>query len=149
MIEIGRVMKNQRKTHKFFLSLEDLERHMFVCGASQDENYIWNSSMVSEEDRLLLIIPVFINMEVNFLKRVLRRIENNWSSFSARLQTWQRKLIKHAFRDGPLSAYNGHGFEELFLLFYQLVVRNVRAHEYTLVLRDQVFVLYFHQELVL
>ncbi len=33
-IEIGRVMKYQKKKHKFFLSLEDLERHMFICGAT-------------------------------------------------------------------------------------------------------------------
>jgi hypothetical protein len=33
-IEVGRVMKKKRKTFKFFLSLKDLERHMFVCGAT-------------------------------------------------------------------------------------------------------------------
>ena len=34
IIEIGKVMKNERKKHKFFLSLKDLERHMFVCGTT-------------------------------------------------------------------------------------------------------------------
>lgn len=33
-IEMGKVMKKKRKKHKFFLSLKDLERHMFVCGAT-------------------------------------------------------------------------------------------------------------------
>ena len=33
-IKIGKIMKKKRKTHKFFLSLKDLERHMFVCGAT-------------------------------------------------------------------------------------------------------------------
>ncbi len=33
-IEIGKVVKKRRKRHKFFLSLKDLERHMFVCGAT-------------------------------------------------------------------------------------------------------------------
>ncbi|MFX1312625.1 MAG: ATP-binding protein [Promethearchaeota archaeon] len=33
-IKIGRVMKNNRKKHKFLLSLKDLEGHMFVCGAT-------------------------------------------------------------------------------------------------------------------
>ncbi len=34
IIEIGKVMKKERKKHKFFLSLKDLERHMFVCGTT-------------------------------------------------------------------------------------------------------------------
>ncbi len=33
-IIIGRVMKKKRKLYKFFLSLKDLERHMFVCGTT-------------------------------------------------------------------------------------------------------------------
>ncbi|MFW9972677.1 MAG: helicase HerA domain-containing protein, partial [Candidatus Odinarchaeota archaeon] len=33
-IELGKVMKKKRKIYKFFLSLKDLERHMFVCGAT-------------------------------------------------------------------------------------------------------------------
>ncbi|MFX1426161.1 MAG: ATP-binding protein [Promethearchaeota archaeon] len=33
-IEMGKVMKKERKTYKFFLSIKDLERHMFVCGAT-------------------------------------------------------------------------------------------------------------------
>ena len=30
-IEIGRVMKKSRKKHKYFLSINDLERYVFVC----------------------------------------------------------------------------------------------------------------------
>ncbi len=33
-IKIGRVMKGDHKKHKFFLSLKDLEKHMFICGAT-------------------------------------------------------------------------------------------------------------------
>jgi len=33
-IKIGRVMKRDHKKHKFFLSLKDLEKHMFICGAT-------------------------------------------------------------------------------------------------------------------
>ena len=33
-IELGKVMKKKRKIYKFFLSIKDLERHMFVCGAT-------------------------------------------------------------------------------------------------------------------
>ena len=33
-IKIGKVMKKERKKHKFFLSLKDLERHMFICGTT-------------------------------------------------------------------------------------------------------------------
>ncbi|TKJ22411.1 MAG: hypothetical protein CEE42_12960 [Promethearchaeota archaeon Loki_b31] len=33
-IKIGKIMRKERKKHKFFLSLKDLERHMFVCGTT-------------------------------------------------------------------------------------------------------------------
>jgi len=33
-ILLGKVLKNDRKKHKFFLPFKDLERHMFVCGAT-------------------------------------------------------------------------------------------------------------------
>ncbi len=33
-IKIGKVMKKNKKKHKFFLSLKDLERHMFICGTT-------------------------------------------------------------------------------------------------------------------
>ena len=33
-IKVGRVMKGEHKKHKFFLSLKDLEKHMFICGAT-------------------------------------------------------------------------------------------------------------------
>lgn len=33
-IKIGRSLKGQHKKHKFFLSLKDLEKHMFICGAT-------------------------------------------------------------------------------------------------------------------
>ncbi len=33
-ILLGKVLKYDRKKHKFFLPLKDLERHMFVCGAT-------------------------------------------------------------------------------------------------------------------
>ena len=33
-IKIGRVMKGKHKRHKFFLSLKDLEKHVFICGST-------------------------------------------------------------------------------------------------------------------
>ena len=33
-ILLGKILKNDRKKHKFFLPLKDLERHMFVCGTT-------------------------------------------------------------------------------------------------------------------
>ena len=33
-IKIGKVMKGNNKKYKFFLSLKDLEKHMFICGAT-------------------------------------------------------------------------------------------------------------------
>ncbi|KKK44857.1 hypothetical protein LCGC14_0706610 [marine sediment metagenome] len=33
-IEVGKVMSGSNQKHKFFLSLKDLEKHMFICGAT-------------------------------------------------------------------------------------------------------------------
>jgi hypothetical protein len=33
-VPIGRVLKGQAKKHKFYLALRDLEKHMFICGAT-------------------------------------------------------------------------------------------------------------------
>ncbi len=33
-IKVGKVMKGKNKKYKFFLSLKDLEKHMFICGAT-------------------------------------------------------------------------------------------------------------------
>ena len=33
-VKIGRVMKGKHKRHKFFLSLKDLEKHVFICGST-------------------------------------------------------------------------------------------------------------------
>ncbi|MFX1296373.1 MAG: helicase HerA domain-containing protein, partial [Promethearchaeota archaeon] len=33
-IKIGKIMKKNKKKHKFFLPLKDLERHMFICGTT-------------------------------------------------------------------------------------------------------------------
>ena len=33
-IKIGNVLKRAKKKHKFYLSIHDLEKHMFICGAT-------------------------------------------------------------------------------------------------------------------
>ncbi len=44
-IKIGQIVEDGRKRGKFFLSLEDLEKHMFVCGATGTckSNFLQNS----------------------------------------------------------------------------------------------------------
>lgn len=43
-INLGNVVSQNKKKHKFFLSLEDLEKHMFVCGSTGTgkSNFIQN-----------------------------------------------------------------------------------------------------------
>ncbi len=69
-IELGRVMKKSKKKQKFFLSLEDLARHMFVCGltGSGKSNFIQNF-LKNLKNRYNLPVLIFeFKGEYNFLQ---------------------------------------------------------------------------------
>ncbi|HEC37313.1 hypothetical protein LCGC14_0473990 [marine sediment metagenome] len=72
-IEIGKVMKKERKTHKFFLSLKDLERHMFVCGAtgSGKSNFVQYFLMNFKKRYDIPFLLVEFKGEYTFLQDVI------------------------------------------------------------------------------
>lgn len=69
-IELGRVLKKSRRKQKFFLSLEDLARHMFVCGltGSGKSNFIQNF-LINLKNRYNIPLLIFeFKGEYNFLQ---------------------------------------------------------------------------------
>ena len=73
-IEIGRVMNKRRKKHKFFLSINDLERHMFVCGAtgSGKSNFIQNFLLNFNKRYKIPILLVEFKGEYQYLQGVIK-----------------------------------------------------------------------------
>ena len=72
-IEIGKIMKKNRKKHKFFLSLKDLERHMFVCGAtgSGKSNFVQYPLMNFKKRYDIPFLLVEFKGEYTFLQDVI------------------------------------------------------------------------------
>ncbi|MFX1455413.1 MAG: ATP-binding protein [Promethearchaeota archaeon] len=74
-ILIGRILKGKMKKHKFYLSVKDLEKHMFICGATGTgkSNFLMNFLINFSK---ILKIPFFLvefKGEYHFLQK---RIED-------------------------------------------------------------------------
>jgi len=74
-IKIGRVMKGDHKKHKFFISLKDLEKHMFICGATGTgkTTFLQNFLMNFTKHHKIPFMLVEFKGEYHFLQR---KIEN-------------------------------------------------------------------------
>lgn len=72
-IEIGKVMKKNRKKHKFFLPINDLERHMFVCGAtgSGKSNFIQNFLVNFKKKYKTPFLLVEFKGEYHYLQNII------------------------------------------------------------------------------
>jgi hypothetical protein len=72
-ILIGRVMKKERKLYKFFLSLKDLERHMFVCGStgSGKSNFVQNFLIKFKKKYDIPILLAEFKGEYTFLQEII------------------------------------------------------------------------------
>ncbi len=68
---IGRVMEKTHKKHKFFLSLKDLEKHMFICGATGTgkSNFIQNFLMSFSKRYNVHFLLVEFKGEYHFLQK--------------------------------------------------------------------------------
>lgn len=75
-IEIGKVMKKTRKKHKFFLQINDLERHMFVCGAtgSGKSNFIQNFLVNFNKNYRIPFLLVEFKGEYHYLQNILEDV---------------------------------------------------------------------------
>ncbi len=69
--KIGRVMEKTHKKHKFFLSLKDLEKHMFICGATGTgkSNFIQNFLMSFSKRYNVPFLLVEFKGEYHFLQK--------------------------------------------------------------------------------
>ena len=69
-IKLGKIIKNGRKKNKFYLSIHDLERHMFVCGStgSGKSNFLQNFLINLKKRYEIPIMLVEFKGEYNFLQ---------------------------------------------------------------------------------
>ncbi len=75
-IKIGRIVEDGRKRGKFFLSLEDLEKHMFVCGATGTgkSNFLQNFLInITNRYNIPFLLAEFKG-EYQFLQRKIRNL---------------------------------------------------------------------------
>ena len=72
-IEIGKVMKKTRKKHTFFLPINDLERHMFVCGATSSgkSNFIQNFIVNFKKKYKTPFLLVEFKGEYHYLQNII------------------------------------------------------------------------------
>ena len=72
-IEMGKVMKKKRKKHKFFLSLKDLERHVFVCGitGSGKSNFVQNLLINFKKRHDIPFLLAEFKSEYTFLQDII------------------------------------------------------------------------------
>ncbi|KKN53696.1 hypothetical protein LCGC14_0599990 [marine sediment metagenome] len=75
-IKIGRIVEEGRKKRKFFLSLEDLGKHMFVCGATGTgkSNFLQHFLMnLTKRYKIPFLLAEFKG-EYHFLQRKIRNL---------------------------------------------------------------------------
>lgn len=75
-IEIGKTMKKTRKKHKFFLPINDLERHMFVCGVtgSGKSNFIQNFLINFKKEFEIPFLLVEFKGEYHYLQNIIKNL---------------------------------------------------------------------------
>jgi len=73
-IEIGRVIDNNFKKHRFFLSIDDLEKHMFVCGSTGTgkSNFVQNFLINFKKHYQIPFLLVEFKGEYCFLKHYIK-----------------------------------------------------------------------------
>jgi len=72
-ISLGRILKRNKKRNPFYLSMNDLEKHMFVCGATGTgkSNFIQNFLLNFTNRHKLPFLLVEFKGEYHFLQRII------------------------------------------------------------------------------
>ena len=80
IVKIGRVMKGNIRKHKFFLSLKDLEKHMFICGATGTgkSNFLQNFLINFNKHNRVPFFLVEFKGEYHFLQRKIEDLLILW-----------------------------------------------------------------------
>ncbi len=75
-IKIGKVMKNSRVKHNFFLSISDLTQHMFVCGitGTGKSNFIQNFLLNFTKNHEIPFLLNEFKGEYHFLQNVIENL---------------------------------------------------------------------------
>lgn len=75
-IKLGKSLKGKKKKHKFFLSLKDLEKHMFVCGATGTgkSNFIQNFLINFSKRYKIPFMLVEFKGEYHFLQKYIENL---------------------------------------------------------------------------
>ncbi len=79
-IEIGRVMEGNTRTHKFFLAKKDLEKHMFICGATGTgkSNFLQNFLINFSKKYDIPFFLVEFKGEYHFLQDKIKNVIVLW-----------------------------------------------------------------------
>ena len=75
-IKIGRLVRKRRKKYHFYLSLKDLERHMFICGftGTGKSNFVYNFLINFKKKYKIPFFLVEFKGEYKFLHKNLKEI---------------------------------------------------------------------------
>lgn len=75
-VEIGTIMNQNRRKHKFYLSLDDLEKHMFVCGSTGTgkSNFVQNFLIQLKKNHDIPFLLVEFKGEYIFLQKEINNL---------------------------------------------------------------------------
>ncbi|MBN1215889.1 MAG: ATP-binding protein [Candidatus Lokiarchaeota archaeon] len=73
---IGKILNQGKKKHKFFLSMEDLEKHMFVCGSTGTgkSNFIQNFLLNFKKENKIPFLLIEFKGEYVFLQKYIKNL---------------------------------------------------------------------------
>jgi len=79
-VKIGRCLKGKKRKHSFFLSIKDLEKHMFICGATGTgkSNFLQNFLINFTNYHKIPFLLVEFKGEYHFLQKIINDVLILW-----------------------------------------------------------------------
>lgn len=79
-IKIGKIMKGKRKRFNFYLSIKDLEKHVFICGATGTgkSNFLQNFLINFTQNYNIPFFLVEFKGEYHFLQKKINDLLILW-----------------------------------------------------------------------